>query len=148
MSEPLPAQEQWHGSKKWSFLSSGKQYAYCPFDYHSEFDGTIDGLSLPWSQRRRDAIDGGDELTPTEFRQWQRGRAEATEVGDACAAFIVAVAGVLGLPAEMGVAVFVGDPGDAAEDTPWLDGVYATVSDAEAALGKRGVLRPMQQGVS
>lgn len=141
LSEDLPVGEDWANSPRWRFLYAGINYAYCPFDHHWEFDGTVDGLSLPWSQRRLKAVEEGEELTARELKQWQRAMAKSAAIGDALAAFVVPLASVLESPRENGFAVFLGDPQGAAEDLPWLDGVYATIEAAESALERKGVLR-------
>lgn len=137
-----PSRESWQKSKIWSFLGSrrGEQFSFCPFDYHWEFDGTIDDLRLNWSKRRRGEIEEGAELTKKEMVQWQKARAEATGIGEACVAHIEPTALVLGSDVEPGYCVFVAYMGGAAEDLPGLEGIYSTIDEATDALKKRGSL--------
>lgn len=134
--------DAWYGSERWSFLGE-PDLAYCPFDYDADFDGTTDGVTLPWSAARRAAIDAGADLTRAEMRQWQRAMAQ-NRVGDGgpLVIWMVPVKEIT-KAGDPGYAFFVGETEGAPEDEPGLAGIYASADDGKAALKKSGAYRPL-----
>jgi hypothetical protein len=114
---------------------------YCPWSETEdwEFDGTIDGLDLPWSEERLGPIERGEaDPNEEELRQWRQAMCrKLATMGEAWIVWIVPV--TVGKKIE-GYAVFLLHSGGAPEDAPILEGVFDNLDEAKAALTEEGVI--------
>jgi hypothetical protein len=73
--------------EQWSFLfrtDGCVGYLYCPWSATEDwdFDGTIEGLDLPWSAERLNLIkDGKADPTENELRQWRQAKCRSLASG-------------------------------------------------------------------
>jgi hypothetical protein len=127
----------------WSFLfrtDGTVRFLFCPWSSveDEDFDGNIDGLDLPWSPERVQAIDGGADPTEEELEQWRRAVAyQLADGSDWSAAVSIVPLWVDG--AISGYAAFVCESSDP-DETPALEGIFASVQEATDALARRGAI--------
>jgi hypothetical protein len=129
--------------ERWSFAWGGAEavcLSYCPWSELEdwEFDGTTEGLDLPWSNERLGLIKRGEvSLNEEELRQWRQSMCRLLAVrGEAFTAWIAPVTVDKTLS---GYATFLFHYGAAPEDAPTLKGIFATLSEAREALTVDGV---------
>lgn len=130
--------------EQYSFLfrtPGATDFAYCPYwvteDW--EFDGAIEGLSLPWDQKRIDTLQNSDaELTPEELRQWRRAKCRTVAAGSdrSSTAWVVPLRPAGDVE---GYALFLCE-GEDPEVPPFLEGVYLSAEVAVEALHRHGVV--------
>jgi hypothetical protein len=133
-----------HHEERWSFAWGSKGavcLSYCPWSELEDwdFDGTIEGLDLPWGKKRLELISSG-EVNPNknEMRQWREAMCRRLALlGEAFTAWItpVTIDGKIGC-----YAVFLLHYGAAPEDAPILKGVFSTLHEAKEALTIDGVV--------
>ena len=145
LSEPSLDGEYWYESDRWSFLSSDIAIGYCPFVDASleNFNGEIEGLGLPWSQKRIDAIESGEEEpNQIELQQWVNAHARYCAKNNMFthSAFIVPIKSIDESLQGTEVALFVGNHEGDAEEPPGLEGVFDSAEDAESHLRTKGAI--------
>ena len=137
--------------EQWSFCfrtEGSAGFTYCPWSETADldFDGNIEGLSLPWSPERRDLISSGQsEPNDEELRQWRE--AECRQRADfsdrSWSAWIVPLK--TGEHTD-GYALFVGSNASDPDKVPILEGVFDTFAQAVAALSAEGPIAGWMPG--
>jgi hypothetical protein len=135
-----------YDEEQWSFAWTGKGavcLSYCPWSEFDdwEFDGTVEGLDLPWNEERLDLIARG-EVNPNEneLRQWRQAKCRTSALkGEAFAAWITPVI----MDEKIACyAIFLFHYDAAPEDAPGLMGVFDSLDEAREALTIDGVAIP------
>jgi hypothetical protein len=130
--------------ERWSFLfrtEGAVGFSYCPWSETEdwEFDGQVEGLTLPWTRERLEAISQGEEPNEEELDQWRR--AACAELADGSELSRPAWIVPLAIGQEIaGWALFVGDGDDDDDWSPYLEGVFDTFEEAKAALSVEGAV--------
>jgi len=132
-------------NEQWSFLfrtDGFVGYLYCPWSETEDwdFDGTIEGLDLPWSAERLNFIKYGKaDPTENELRQWRQAKCRSLASGsDSCwIAWIVP----LWIDQKIaGYALFVCSSYGDLNEAPFLEGIFASLEEARVFLTKQGAL--------
>ena len=131
--------------EQWSFLfrtEGAVEFSYCPWSETEdlEFDGSIDGLDLPWSPDRIRLINSGEaDPDEDELIQWQQ--AKCGKLAKDLEAWMVWVVPIIIEGAIAGYALFLGHSNDDQDDAPGLEGVFDSVAEAISTLEAKGVVR-------
>jgi hypothetical protein len=132
---------------EWSYAWTGPgrvNLSFCRWSEHDEFDGTVRGLSLPWTEERLNEIERGADPNETELRQWRE--AMCRQTADAGEANIVWIAPVPDENPPEAFAMFMWHYGGAAGDPPWFEGVFESIAEAKAHLAAEGVTSDINPG--
>src|SRR5262245_26713505 len=127
---------------RWSFLfrTEGAQtITYCPWSQtqHMDFDGTIDGLDLPWSDERTGLIESGKaEPTAQELAQWREAMCRA--LIDSDESWIAHIVPLWADGTIAAYAFFATDGSSDPDQPPVLKGVFDTLDAAMAAVAADG----------
>jgi hypothetical protein len=131
------------GEEQWSFLvrtPGSVGFLYCSWATTEtlDFDGELQGLSLPWSDERLDLIRrGAADPNDEELAQWRKAKCQELAAGSAWArpAWIVPL-WVDGRIAAW--TLFLSGPEDDGE--PYLEGVFDNLEEAKVALAIEGAI--------
>jgi hypothetical protein len=129
--------------EQWSFLfrtPGSIELLYCPWAAadNLDFDGELEGLTLPWSRERLDLIGRGDaEPNDDELAQWRKAMCQHLAAGsDWCRpAWIIPLRSDGTIAAW---ALFLSGPED--EGEPYLEGIFDNYEEAKATLANEGAI--------
>ena len=131
--------------EQWSYAwgdPGGKSFSFCSWAQYEEekFDGTVEGLDLPWTEERQQLIETG-QADPNEFelRQWRVAKCrEAAASDEPWLAWITPMRTPSGDVEAFALWIF--SARGAPEDPPELWGVFDSIDGAEAKLRASGVV--------
>src|SRR5262249_37762580 len=124
------------------FRTEGAQtITYCPWTatQDMDFDGTVDGLDLPWSDERSDLIERGKaEPTREELQQWREAMCRA--LIDSDQSWIAHIVPLWADKTVAAYAVFATDGTSDPDLPPVFKGVFDTLEAAQAGVAADGAV--------
>ena len=130
--------------EQWSFLfrtEGAVTLMYCGWSVAEDldFDGEVDGLSLPWTSERLGLIRHGKaDPNEEELRQWRQAMCRQMAAGTDWSS-LASIVPLMIDQKTAGYALFVEDAEDP-DFPPVLGGVFDSPDDAQAALAVEGAI--------
>lgn len=139
--------------EQWSFLfrtDGAESYLYCPWSLveDREFDGDVEGLSLPWANTRTKLLQQGNaQPTKKELHQWRQAICRNLAAGsDSC--WIAWIVPLWVDRTIAGYALFAGASYATPDEPPCLEGIFTSVEKALALLKRQGAIHREANSVS